>query len=492
MEDHRARTPESRRFKTGVRGLDVVLDGGLLRGGTYLLMGLPGTGKTTLATQIAFNHAARGGRVTYVTMLAESHAHMLSNLEGMAFFDATRVGDGVTYVGAYITLRESKLAGVLELIRRSLREDRSDLLIIDGLSTTRAYVGSDVALKEFIAELQILATMSRCTTLMLANLQRAEANEPEHSMVDGMIELTVCEAARRTFREIQVLKFRGSAHLLGRHDLEITSQGIVVRPCTEEVLSLSAAPAGEGSRGVSTGIGQLDAMLDGGLVSGSSTMLLGFTGSGKTTVGAHFLAAGAAAGEPCLYFGFYESPDRFVQSNARMGIDLAPHVESGLVRCVWQPPLRYGLDELAERLLEDIQARGVRRVVIDGVDGFRQAASAPERPIRFLTALVNELRSRDVTAVMTEETLKLFGPDVEVRIEGMSALVDNIVLLEYVDFGVELRRLATVIKARGSRHESQVRELYITDRGVQVSDSAASAREVLEKRRPQWIREVGR
>jgi circadian clock protein KaiC len=153
---------------------------------------------------------------------------------------------------------------------------------------------------------------------------------------------------------------------------------------------------------------------------------------------------------------------------------------SGLISILWQPALKYGLDALAEKLLADVRARKVRRVVIDGIDGFRQGAAFPERTIRFVTALTNELRALDVTVLITEETLKLFGPEVEVRVQGLSALVDNIILLEYMDVGAELKRLVSVIKQRGAGHDGNVRELCITDKGIELSPDAKSANEILE------------
>ena len=231
---------------------------------------------------------------------------------------------------------------------------------------------------------------------------------------------------------------------------------------------------------MSTGIANLDEMLRGGLLASSATLLLGFAGSGKTLLAQHFLDAGAQKQEPGLYFGFYETPERLIEGAEHVGLPMRQHVESNMISIMWQPALRFGLDQLAERLLADIRERQVRRVVIDGIDGFRQGAAFPERTIRFVTALSNELRALDVTVMVTEETQKLFGPEVEVRIPGLSALVDNIVLLEYLDIGTELKRLLSVVKQRGSGHDGNVRELHITDRGIELESDASSARQILE------------
>lgn len=470
------------RVSTGIAGLDTLLGGGLVAGGVYLVMGRPGTGKTTLGNQACFMHVQNGARAVYVTLLAETHTRMLRNLTSMAFFNAEAIGSQIAYVGAYLTLRERRLSGLLTLLRRVLSDEKPSLLVLDGLTTAGSLGESDSAMKEFVAELQVLSDMSRCTTIVLANMNANAAAGAEHSMVDGMIELTLDRNANRTVREIEVLKFRGGDHMLGRHDLEISQSGLIVRPRTELLLArrtqLSQATH---YRRVKSGCENLDVMLNGGYLSSSSTMLLGFSGSGKTLLSLHFLDEGARHQEPSIYFGFYESPERLIETAEHIGLSLREAVASGIVEMMWQPALRYGLDALAERLLDSVQRRNVRRVVIDGIDGFRQGAAFPERTIRFVTALVNELRALDVTVLITEETQKIFGPEVEVRVQGLSALVDNIVLLEYMEVAGSLKRFISIVKQRGSGHEHTIRELLITARGIELAPDATSASEILRQ-----------
>ena len=472
-------TPEPR-ISTGVAGLDTLVGGGLVTGGVYLIMGRPGTGKTTLGNQACFTHVKAGARAVYVTLLAETHARMLRNLTAMSFFDADAIGTSISYVGAYMTLRERKLPGLLALLRRVLADDKPSLLVLDGLSSAAALAEQDNQLREFVAELQVLSDMSGCTTLVLANMSATQAASAEHSMVDGLIELTLDRSTSRAVREIEVLKFRGGDHFLGKHDFEISNEGVRVRPRTEMLLA-RRTDAGQATHGrrTPTGINNLDQMLGGGLLSSTATMLLGFSGSGKTMLALTFLDEGGKRNEPGLYFGFYETPERLIECAENVKLPLRRHVEAGLVSMQWQSSLRYSLDALGEMLIDDVRRRKVKRVVIDGIDGFRQCAVHPERTLRFLTAVTNELRALDVTVLITEETQKIFGPEVEVRIPGISALVDNIILLEYLDVGSELRRLLSIVKQRGSGHDGNVRELKITDSGVDLASDATSAMEIL-------------
>jgi circadian clock protein KaiC len=193
-------TETRNRLPTGISGLDEVLGGGLIPGGIYLVMGRPGAGKTICGNQLCFAHAARSQRAAYVTLLAETHSRMTSHLERMRFYSAACIGSSLKYLGGYAALREKDLPGLMELLRRILRTDKPSLLVIDGLMTSRAHAANDVALKEFIIALQVLSSMSDCTTVLLSNMTAQDLSGPEHTMVDGLIELAMVPVKERTLR----------------------------------------------------------------------------------------------------------------------------------------------------------------------------------------------------------------------------------------------------------------------------------------------------
>src|SRR5712691_834313 len=177
-----------KRLASGIAGLDVILKGGFFEGGIYLIMGQPGTGKTILGNQICFNHVAAGGRVVYVTLLAETHARMMVHLQSLDFFTTEPIADSLYYVSGYRVLAQSGLDGLLELLRRVVRDHSASLLVIHGLITAQTVAEDDLAFKRLIREMQVYIEVVGCTTFLLT--QRDPDNlHPEHTMVDGLIEL---------------------------------------------------------------------------------------------------------------------------------------------------------------------------------------------------------------------------------------------------------------------------------------------------------------
>jgi circadian clock protein KaiC len=323
------------RVPSGVPGLDIILQGGFLRGGIYMLQGAPGAGKTILGNQVAFHHVASGGRGIYLTLLGEVHTRMFAHLNTLAFFHSTVIGDALYYVSGYGALAQAGLAELLKLVQRIIRERHATLLVVDGLSTARAFAESDLAFEQFIQQVHAFCDLVGCTTLLISG-HDSHRSHPEHTMVDGLIDLSRARVGLRTARELEVLKCRGTNFLEGHHDYTITDAGIVVFPRTEALLASSQAVATVDRGRMDFGLANLDAMLQGGLLSSSTTMILGAPGSGKTLLGTHFLAAGARQGQPGLHFGFYETPTRLLDKAQQVGLDLSSFNADGLLEIIWQ------------------------------------------------------------------------------------------------------------------------------------------------------------
>lgn len=469
------------RLASGIPRLDFILHGGFFRGGIYALYGPPGAGKTIMANQLCFNHiASGGGPCVYITVLSESHAKMARHLRNLSFFDGRHVGQALKYIAAYQTLKTEGTAGLLTLVRSTLKAERPDILVVDGLETVEQLAGAGAETKEFLQQLQASAAMTGTTTLLCAVSQVGEARRDENAMVDGVIELSDQLIGPRAVRELTVHKFRGSGYLRGRHEVEITDGGVQIHPRTE--IQFDAPPAGATERRERMGFGvfELDRMMQGGVLSGSSVALIGAPGSGKTTLGLSFLAEGARRGQKGIYFGFYEPPPRLVEQMAGMGLPLQRYIDDGTIELIWQPPLEHFMDSLAESLLEKVRGNPAprRRLFIDGVQGFSAAAVYQERMPRFLSALTNQLRAWDVTTVISDE-LPLFKPEVDLPNPELANVVETVVMLRYVELNSQLHRLVSILKMRESRYDTSIREFQMSERGIEVSGSFDSAEAIL-------------
>ncbi|MFI5288449.1 MAG: RAD55 family ATPase [Polyangia bacterium] len=466
------------RVPSGIRGFDKILSGGFLRGGVYMILGKPGAGKTILGNQTCYNHVAAGGRALFLTLLSESHARMISYIGQMAFFDRSQIGSSLVYVSGYQALENEGLKGLLGMVRKCVMDHHATLLVIDGLVTAGTLASSEVELKKFIHELQLTVELVGCTTLLLTGESNGGEAYPLRTMVDGLVQITFDPIGMGTARTLEVTKHRGSDFLMGRHLYQISDQGIGVHPRTESVLGRNPARP-RPAEPLAFGIESLDPMLGGGLEEGSVTLELGAPGTGKTLLGLGFLAEGARRGQPGLYFGFSETPDELKRRADSVGLGLSSLVDKKAVELRWQPPLGLLADVLAEELLERIEARGVRRLFIDGIDGLVSSLVYPDRAGGYFTALGNELRSRGVTTLFSDETSSLFGPEVTVPVSGLNAALDNILFLRHVELRAQLHRLISVVKMRGGPSDSSLREFSITDRGIEVSSSFDSAEAIV-------------
>jgi circadian clock protein KaiC len=466
------------RIPTGIPGLDTVLCGGFRKGRTYMVMGMPGAGKTILANQVCFHHAGQGGRVLYVTLLAESHTELVSNLHELSFFAPERLPAAITYLSAFNELEQEGLEGLSTLLRKEIRGQNISMLVLDGLVAAAEMAPSAQALKKFIHGLQVVTSLVGCTTLVLTT-GGGRGLRAEHTMVDGLILLKQRSQGARTLRELLVRKFRGSAHLLGRHSFEITSAGLVVYPRMESVAETLEPSENPGDARCAFGIAGLDTMLTGGLPMGSTTILLGPPGSGKTLLGLNFLAEGARRGERGHFFAFYDAPRRALNQAASVGLALEPLIPQGLLEMSFRPPTELLIDKLGAQLLEAIRERGIRRIFLDGYDALSKAAVRRPRVARFLAALVNECRVRGVTLVFTVETISAFGPEVKFPLSGISMVAENILFLRTVELNSELRRFVSILKERNSGYDGTLRELHISHQGLSVGASFTDAQMLL-------------
>ncbi|MBS0643254.1 MAG: recombinase RecA [Proteobacteria bacterium] len=455
------------RLTSGVPGLDEVLGGGFLRGGLYIVQGPPGSGKTILANQIAHN-ADRTGRSVFISVLGESHARMMLHLSAMTFFDLGRIPTQIAYIGAYQALEDDGLKGLLALIRREVQARDAVFMVLDGLSAVEAQAESVFAMKRFAHELQTLASMLNCTMLLLTSASGADG-APERTMVDGIIDMQQRTFGVRRERRLIVHKLRGSAFLEGEHPYRITTEGLAVFPRIEAMLAWPTRMFTALEERVSSGITSLDRMFENGIPAGGMLSVAGPPGSGKTVLGLQFLSKSCSA-QPGLMIGCYEPPERLRLKAASVGFDLSAAEKCGDIEVLWQPLGEYILDDIAWRMLDAVRRRGVKRLVIDGLSGFQQATSEPERFVRFWSTLSNELRALGVTTIYTMEMPEIVGPNLNVPVSGISSLAEAMIILRYLELGSRLYRIISLMKVREGSFDPTIRRFTITDIGLVIGE----------------------
>jgi circadian clock protein KaiC len=457
------------RMRSGISGLDLILNGGFLRGGLYIVQGPPGAGKTILGNQLCYDHVAAGGKALYVTLLAENHDRMLLHMQDMRFLDLREISHSLEYISAFKILEEEGLKGLLTLIRREVQKRNITVLVLDGLVAAEHSAPSELEFKKFIHGLQTQAAVTDCTMFLMTSAS-GYAVSPEHTMVDGVIELSDEAYGWRSVRDLTVRKFRGSSYLRGRHAFRINRNGIEVFPRIEARFAQPSEEPQAPARRCSSGAPSLDQMIGGGFSAGSTTLIVGPTGSGKTALGLQFLSASSET-EPGLHFGFFEANDRLLAKSDSLGLPLRGLVDQGRVELLWQPPTEDLIDALADQLLENVRRRKIKRLVIDGLAGFQRLTVSPERIAPFFTALVNELRGLGVTTLATLEVSDLIGPIARAPVSDLSTITENLILLRYVELHARLYRLISLLKVRDSDFDPTLRELTLGNGGVAIGDS---------------------
>ncbi|HEY4241830.1 MAG TPA: ATPase domain-containing protein [Kofleriaceae bacterium] len=463
-------------------GLDTISNGGLFKGGVYIVEGAPGSGKTILGNQICFHRAARGESTIYITLLAESHTRLIAHLRSMAFFRPELISSSIYYISAFKVLEEQGLEGLVKSIRDAVRARDAHFVVLDGLVSAEEFAHSPRDFKKFIHELQVITGLTDCTVVLLSSTERSATFRPEHTMVDGLIELGETLVGVQSLRHIAIRKMRGTSQMRGRHAVEITNHGIRIRPRVESLLRHQPDQDEQVAAMVEQvpfGVAGLDKMLRGGLPGASNTIVLGPSGSGKTMLGLQFIAAGAARGEPGLHVSFAESPRELLAKDRRLGFGVGDAMQRGLLHIIHEAPIEGMLDAVIERVLTTVHDHHIKRLSFDGLHGFRHHAEYPERTRAVYGALATELKRRGVTSIFTLESPDLVGPQIEIPIDGVSMLAENIVLLRHVELQAQLFRLISILKVRDHDYDSGIREFQITDRGLAIADTFESAEQIL-------------
>ena len=468
---------------TGIAGLDLVLGGGLTRRRLYLVEGLPGSGKTTLAIQYLLEGLRSGERVLYFTLSetedelrAVAASHGLS-LEGVSICELMPTSEALEPDQQNTVFHPSEVE-LGETVRDLLAQTdrvRPDRVVIDSLSELRLLAGSSLRFRRQILAFKHLFTERGCTVLMLDDRTSSDHDLQIQSIAHGVLlleQLAPEYGAER--RRLRVIKYRGMAFRGGNHDFSIRRGGLSVFPRV-----VAAEHRREYTpRRLASGLAPLDALLGGGLETGSSSLISGAPGSGKSSLAAQFVSAAAERGERSAMFIFDESLNTLLSRSDGLGIPLRRHIEQGLVMVQPVDPAELSPGEFAHRVRDVAGSGGASMIVIDSLNGYLNAM--PDE--RFLTIQLHELLSYlghlGVATLLVGAHAGLVGGAMHSPGDA-TYLADAVILLRYFEARGEVRQAISIVKKRGGEHERTIREFRLAGGRIEIGKPLREMRGVL-------------
>lgn len=465
-------TRDIARLSTGIPGLDQALGGGLLPGAMAFILGAPGSGKTITALQMAFHVAAGGGTVLYFTALSEPHIKLIAHVREFAYFDEQLLGTRLQLLNLEQALRQGA-EETADAVVQAARAERAALVVLDGFRGVVDFVGSAIRVREFLYQLGAKLAIVGATSVLTFEAEPRDVElQSETAVADVLIGMQYRPYRVAHRRQLEVIKARGSNILAGVHSVAITAQGITCYP-QAEMLPVKA-PSGILNERAAFGVASLDAMLHGGLTAGSSTVLAGDVGAGKTVLALAWLLAGAARGEPGLMMGFQESGAQLIDKARLLGLDLAGAVDAGKITLWTQPPVALDPNRIAAGLRERIAATGVRRLVVDAEIDLERALE-PDRIGDYFAALIAYLNGEQVTSLFIKEIPTVLGGPVDFSETPSAVLAENVILLNGYESGGALRHAVTVLKMRFSGFDATPHAFRVDAAGGVVGEALTNS-----------------
>lgn len=462
----------SKTARMGVPGLDDVLAGGLARGQVFLLEGSPGTGKTTIALRFLLEGAENGEKGLHITLSetaaeladgARSHGWSIEgNIEVFELAPAESLLDA-DQQQSLLYASDLELGETTKLIFQTFERVRPKRVVLDSLSEIRLLAQSSLRYRRQILALKHYFSRHDATVLLLDDLTADMHDQTVHSVVHGVVrleELSPDYGAER--RRLRVTKYRGRAFRGGYHDMTIRTGGVEVFP------RLVAAEHRTGYRRtrMTSDLPELDALLGGGIEQGSSTLVLGPAGTGKSTFALQFLTAALKRGERGALFVFDEELGLLFDRTREVGLKLEEARDAGLLHVEQVDAAELAPGEFAHRVRERVAERGAKTVVIDSLNGYQAAMPEERYLLLHVHELLQYLNRQGATTFLTVAQHGLVG-DMKTPVD-ITYMADTVILLRYFEAIGRVRRAVSVIKKRTGRHEPSIREFTLGKRGLEV------------------------
>ena len=473
---------EPRRIATGVEGLDDILSGGLPVGQMYLLEGTPGTGKTTVAMQFIMQGTRAGENALYITLSeskaelessARSHGWDINELPIAEFLPAeASLNPDQQYTVFHPS--EVELASTIQKLTSIVEDRKPARVVIDSLSELRLLAADTMRYRRQLLALKQFF-VGRDTTVLLLDDRSAEGSDMQlQSIAHGVIRL---EKTQRTYgvtrRQVEIVKMRGSAYREGFHDYTIETGGVCIYP---RLVANEHTGAFVNER-VLSGLSALDEMFGGGINRGSSTLIVGPTGVGKSTLAMQYACAAAQRGDRAIVYAFDEVLRTAQERAEALGMPVREAIANGMLAMLQVDPAELSPGEFVSQIRRDVEERDTRVVVIDSLNGFLIAMPGERDLMLQLHELIAFLNQKGVVTFMILTQHGLVG-NMHAEMD-VSYLADTAILLRYFEADGELRQVISVLKQRVGRHERTLREFRLCDSGIDVGEPLRNFRGIL-------------
>jgi circadian clock protein KaiC len=473
----------SSRSRIGVTGLDEVLHGGLIAARLYLIDGNPGAGKTTLALHFLLEGIRAGERGLYVTLSetaeelragAHSHGWSLSGIEIVELIADESEFDGESQLTMFHP-SEMDLTETTRKVLEAIERVNPRRLVFDSLAELRLLAQSSLRYRRQILAFKQFLVGRDCTALMLDDRTAEAADLQLQSIAHGVISLDhKAPTYGRARREMQILKFRGSDFASGFHDFVLRKGGLTVFPR----LAAGDHTASTGRHFIESGVIDLDALLGGGIERGTSTLLVGPPGSGKSSIALQYTIAAAARGDHGAIFAFEETISATMVRSRGLGLTINQGAGAGQIEVQQIDPAEISPGQFAYMVRESVEKNNARVVVIDSLNGYLNAMPAD----RFLTAQLHELlaylSNRGVATFIVVAQNGVVGAAMNSPIDA-SYLADSVIMLRFFEHAGQVKKAISVLKKRTGSHEESIRELSFDSRGIHLSKPLLQLRGVL-------------
>lgn len=476
------------RLKSGILGLDEILNGGYLRNQAYLVRGEPGSGKTTIGLHFLEAGTAQHEPGLFITLeepvvqLQRSAQQLGLDLSTTTFLDLSPTTEFFTQIQTYDIFSPAEVER--EPVTRTIVEQITTLkpqrIFIDSITQFRYFAADNFQFrKQVLSFLRFLRENG--TTILFTSESSPDAPDDDlQFMSDGVINLS----AENQERALCISKFRGSDFQGGHHAIRLTQQGMQVFP----KLLPRAYSRSFTVETISAGIPEIDELLNGGIERSSITVITGPSGVGKSTLGVQFMKEAAGRGERSVIYSFEESRDMLLHRSRGINIPVDAMLQQGTLSVVQIEPLHYAPDEFAYLVRQEVEMQNARIVMIDSLAGYRLSVRG-EDLVKNIHALCKYLQNMGVAVLLMNETENITG-DFRATEVGISYLADNIIFLRYLEVGGELRRAIGVLKKRMGNFEKALREFEISRYGVKVGRPLTQLRGILSGV-PEFLSERG-